>query len=62
MPCVSCSKDTIRAGMRAEVFNPRMSGPTMTLEEFADLELADARRREERYGAAMTHIDAHTHR
>jgi hypothetical protein len=41
---MSHSKETIRA----DVFRPRMSGPTMTLEEFADLELADARAREER--------------
>ena len=29
------------------VFEPRMQGPTMSIEEFADRELADARRRQE---------------
>lgn len=36
-----------REVVRANVFIPRMEGPTMTLEEFADLELADAMRRQE---------------
>ena len=36
-----------REYIKASVFTPRMAGPTMTLEEFADLELADAKRREQ---------------
>ncbi len=33
--------------VKAEVFVPRMSGPTMTLEEFGDRELQQLREREQ---------------
>ena len=36
-----------REYVKASVFTPRMAGPTMTLEEFADRELADASLRDE---------------
>ena len=34
--------------MKAEVFRPHIAPPTMTLEEFADLEVKDALEREKR--------------
>jgi hypothetical protein len=46
------SNDVVRAQTRAEVFQPRMSGPTMTLEEFGDRDLARLKEREEKSAAA----------
>lgn len=37
-----------RDTVKADVFRPRMEGPTMSIEEFADMEVAQAREREAR--------------
>ena len=48
---VRARRETIRSG----VFRPSHRLPTMTIEEFADLEIADAQERSEREKAAAAH-------
>ena len=43
---VSYMRRDSREVIKADVFRPRMEGPSMTLEEFADIELAQALERQ----------------